>query len=129
MTMEDFLAADERAYLLDRVEQLERTNRSLEKRTYAAPHVWNLVAKTIREDYPTPRSYAEYVSTTRMEHPFDGKTELRVHRRVLEDLALAFAKRFSEDEGFDPITWLDKCSPDPDLYPLSELWEDADTSD
>lgn len=67
--------------------------------TYAAPHVWNLVAKILRE----------YASTHDM--------------RAASDLALAFARRFSEDEGFDPITWLDKCSPDPDLYPFSELWE------
>lgn len=40
------------------------------------------------------------------------------------DLALSLAKRLSEDnENFNPLTWLDACSPDVELYPLSELWD------
>ena len=74
---------------------------------YAAPHVWNLVAKILRETYATG-----------FDDPF-----IRGSRRTIETLAVKFAQRFQEDEGFDPLAFLDKCSPNPDLYPLSELWE------
>lgn len=41
-------------------------------------------------------------------------------------LAINLAKRFEKDNPrFDPIRFLDACSPDTDLYPLSELWEDG----
>jgi hypothetical protein len=44
---------------------------------------------------------------------------------ALVNLALSFAKRFKEDNPkFDPLKFLDACSPDPDIYPISELWED-----
>jgi hypothetical protein len=44
--------------------------------------------------------------------------------RAIVDLALSMAKRFREDnEEFDPHKFLDACSGDADLYPLSELWE------
>lgn len=43
----------------------------------------------------------------------------------LVKLALRFARRFKDDnELFDPLKFLDRCSPDVDLYPLSELWDD-----
>lgn len=83
--------------------------------SYAAPHVWALVAKQIREEY----AKAEYRAID------DGDQIAKMaHRRALEDLAIAFAKRFNQDAGFDPLAWLDKCSPDPVLYPFSELWEE-----
>lgn len=45
-------------------------------------------------------------------------------RGVLTTLALNLAKRFAEDNpNFDPHRFLDACSPNTDLYPLSELWE------
>lgn len=75
--------------------------------SYAAPHVWNLVAKTLRDEY-------DNTITTE-----PSKSQ----QRVLERLALTFAKRFTEDAGFNPLSFLDKCSPDPDLYPFSEMWE------
>lgn len=74
-------------------------------------HVYNLVAKMIRE---------EYAVTSGM----DG-------RRALERLALRFASRFNEDNRealprvFNAIDFLDRCAPDPDLVPLSELWEET----
>lgn len=78
---------------------------------YAAPHVWNLAAKIIRENYP--------VEPANNQH---GLYIRNVGRRAVEDIALAFAQRFIEDEGFDPHKFLDQCSPDTDLYPLTELW-------
>lgn len=79
---------------------------------YAAPHVWNLVAKQIREVFPLQQG-----------EPIVPVDEYEVERAVLADLALNFAKRFNEDKGFDPVRWLDTCSPDTDRFPLSELWE------
>lgn len=79
---------------------------------YAKPHAWNLVAKILREEFPVGRHVGE-----------------QSQRMVVADIAVAFAKRFAEDEGFDPISWLDKCSPDPEMYPLSELWDEPDVAD
>lgn len=46
-------------------------------------------------------------------------------RAATVDLALEFAKYFEGDnDRFDALKFLDACSPDVDMYPLSELWED-----
>lgn len=46
-------------------------------------------------------------------------------RNAIVELALEFAQRLQTDnEDFDPLIFLDKCSPDPERYPLSELWAD-----
>jgi len=51
-------------------------------------------------------------------------------RAVLVDLALSLSKRFMLDnEEFDPLMFLDRCSPDPDTMPLSELWEGVNQSE
>src|SRR5215472_5224384 len=42
---------------------------------------------------------------------------------ALTNLALELARRFQFDnEDFLPEVFLNRCSPDPDLHPLSELW-------
>lgn len=44
---------------------------------------------------------------------------------VVNNLALALAARLLEDnDNFEPIEFLNACSPNQELYPLSELWED-----
>ena len=41
------------------------------------------------------------------------------------DIAVDFARFFCMDnERFAPRKFLDACSPDPDHYPISELWDD-----
>ena len=80
--------------------------------SYAAPHVWNLVAKILRETYP--------------QGEWGDDPHIPAARATLQTLVLKFAQRFAEDDGFDPLVWLDKCSPDPDLYPFSEMWEEVD---
>jgi len=80
-------------------------------RYYAAPHVWNLVAKTLREHY-----------ALLMQLDARGNKEITARRRTVEDIAMLFAQRFTQDQGFDPLVWLDRCSPDPNYYPFSELW-------
>jgi len=69
---------------------------------------YNLVAKKLREQFPT-----------------SDNTQLQVVMRgQICELAIAFAKSFRRDNpNFDPIRFLDSCSPDPDRYPISELWE------
>jgi len=63
-------------------------------------------------------------------HQFDGDTIvtedfLRGGKTALIDLALSLGLRFQADsEDFDPYIWLDRCSPDPERWPLSELWND-----
>ena len=77
------------------------------------PHTYNLVALVMREQWP---AY----------HKNNAEVRAATHTHVT--IALNFAKRFTEaDPNFDPVSWLDKCSPDSDLYPLSELWEVACT--
>jgi hypothetical protein len=82
---------------------------------------YNAIAKEIREplkiemDFYTPE--------------FESMRKERKARyyavAALVNLALSFAKRFKEDNPkFDPLKFLDACSPDPDIYPISELWED-----
>lgn len=48
-------------------------------------------------------------------------------RNALVTLALSLAKRLALDnDEFDPIKFLDRVSPNPDVYPLSELWDGVD---
>lgn len=79
---------------------------------------YNVVAKQIREEFPIDLA------------PFDSKydhirQDNMLRRATLSALAIRFARRFKEDNPqFDPLHFLDQCSPDTDYYPLSELWED-----
>ena len=76
--------------------------------SYHAQH-YNLVAKVLREEFPiTTRN----TQATRLQ----GETVVRI--------ALNFATRFYNDNpSFDPLKFLDQCSPDSDQFPFSELWE------
>lgn len=74
-------------------------------------HHYNVIAKRFRERFPVDSP------------PMDQKE--RCQRAILATLALNFAERLKQDnDNFDPIKFLDACSPNPELYPLSELWED-----
>lgn len=47
-----------------------------------------------------------------------------VNGRMLH-FTLSLTRRLLKDNpSFDPLKFLDACSPDPEMYPLSELWED-----
>lgn len=74
---------------------------------------YNLVAKRLREQFPT----------TAITH--NDNHDLLILRGQICELAIAFAKSFLRDnpERFDPIRFLDACSPDLERYPISELWE------
>lgn len=76
---------------------------------------YNAIAKDIRELFPID---------TQDENARRSNMTVRA---TLANVALKFAKRFEADnELFKPLKFLDACSPDTDLYPLSELWEDYD---
>lgn len=67
----------------------------------------NLVAKRIRDRFPTSNT-----------------EDAKIGRHYLSLLALDFAGSFVDDNpSFDPIKFLDACSPDYDMFPMSELWE------
>jgi hypothetical protein len=77
----------------------------------------NIIAKQLRE------MYGELTGT---DSPGENSMAF-LAQRTLEEIALRLAKRFQEDNPlFDPLRFLDACSPDPDLYPLSELWGEND---
>ena len=81
------------------------------------PQHYNALAKEIREQFPIDPIGSGIFEASRRE-------ENMTRRGTLANLALSLAKRFVKDnEDFDPLTWLDQCSPDTDLYPISELWE------
>lgn len=87
----------------------ERNNRNL----FHTAH-YNIIAKQFREAL-TPYFRGIYV---------DDSAGMSI-RWALTNLAFSMAKRFKIDnELFDAPKFLDACSPDADVYPLSELWED-----
>lgn len=58
-------------------------------------------------------------------HERDNSHIAHAMRHSLTYLALDLAKHYWEDnDRFDPLKFLDACSPDPDQLPLSELWGD-----
>jgi len=47
-------------------------------------------------------------------------------RNALIAMALSVALRLKMDNSrFDAPKWLDACSPNPEVYPISELWDEA----
>ena len=57
---------------------------------YAAPHVWNLAAKQIREVALKYEDYEGEIASGET-YPYD----------VVQEVACQFADRFDEDEGFN----------------------------
>lgn len=78
---------------------------------------YNFVAKRLRENFPidTPPD--------QMTNPA-ANVGTHLQRGVVVEIAIDFAKKYQEDNpNFDPLQFLDQCSPDTDRYPFSELWE------
>lgn len=89
---------------------------------------YNAVAKEIRDELAKALGFYGNYDPTKIVK--EGRAPYYAVEALVR-LALRFAKRFNDDferasEGlvFDPLKWLDQCSPDPEMYPLSELWED-----
>ena len=86
--------------------------RDINRKLFGAGH-YNILAAQIKNKFP-------------LEHDSMSMTQ----RATLTDLALSMAKRFTLDnDQFDPLRFLDACSPDTELYPLSELWEGVNQSE
>lgn len=83
---------------------------------------YNMVAARLREAFP--------IDLAPMTEQYDnGRRDNMVRRGVIVDLALSFAKTFQKDNAlFDPLKFLTDVSPHPDVYPLSEFWEDYNDS-
>jgi hypothetical protein len=80
---------------------------------------YNFVAKRIRNHYPIN----DGVSGT------ERAIQLGA-RAVVLDIAIEFAQRFAADDpDFNPYEFLDNCSPDPEMYPFSEYYWEADTDE
>jgi hypothetical protein len=75
---------------------------------------YNVIAKEIRELFE-------------VDNDADNISYIQAERTILTSLALNLCRRFKVDNPrFDPIWFLTACSPDNDLYPLSELWRDGE---
>lgn len=81
----------------------------------------NAIAKDIRDELVIYTSAYNSVSGDD-----DGvRKVVQCQIDAIVKLAVRFAKRFVDDNpSFDPLKFLDACSPNTDLYPLSELWDE-----
>jgi hypothetical protein len=86
------------------------------KARFHAMH-YNFTAKRLREAFDMSRMDDE-----------NGVTRViqMTNHAVLCDLAVSFAVAYAKDNpSFDPLKFLDACSPDVDLYPFSEAWDSS----
>lgn len=87
--------------------------------TWHSAH-FNAIANDIRDSFPMDWVGISWGEKVRNMH---GRASLTL-------LALKLAERFQEaNDTFDPLKFLDACSPNVELYPLSELWEGDDNED
>jgi hypothetical protein len=71
---------------------------------------YNVIAKRMREE---------------VEMYVEKKTDYEIgFTNAIVEVSLSLAKTFEKDNpNFDPRHFLDRCSPDPETYPFSELWD------
>jgi len=97
--------------------------RDIDRKLFNVGH-YEIIAARFRnalEPYMQPQNFTEVVDT-------DTVIAVSV-RSAIVVLAVDFAKRLQADNAdFDPVRFLDRCSPNTELYPLGELWEIADES-
>jgi hypothetical protein len=59
------------------------------------------------------------------EHLFSTYADRKIHSGSMLRFTFSLTKRLKQDNPeMDHLKFLDACSPDPTMYPLSELWED-----
>ena len=94
---------------------------------------FNAIAKDIRTELePLVKKYEDF----RDEYKDSGADVYNVYGPQISsiaNLALRFAKRFNDERKeqvekgkmyeFDPLKFMDACSPNKEKYPFSELWE------
>jgi len=77
--------------------------------TIAVTHMRNGIAKVLRENWPAHH---------------ENNAQVRAAATVHVRIALDFAKWFvKHNPDWEPYDWLDACTPYPEVYPLSELWD------
>lgn len=82
---------------------------------------YNALAKLFRENFP------QEIKPEDMVNPLENlnkRIKREQHVLMIVELAEYFVKG---DPGFKPLKFLDACSPDTDVYPLSELWDGEET--
>ena len=81
---------------------------------------YNIIAKRFNEaldPYMSPFS----------DEALDINSEIKAIRASIVGLAIDFALRLHADnEDFDPVMFLNACSPNKEKYPLGELWEEVE---
>lgn len=101
--------------------------RDLNRKMFHRGH-YEVIAARIRE---------QLEPILKAEHFFDDYAQYneqveksRLQSGALINLAISLAKRLQLDnEEFDPVIFLNRCSPDPEQYPLSELWSGVDQTE
>jgi hypothetical protein len=99
--------------------------RDVDRKMFHRGH-WEVIAARFREQLePILEAQANYEEKTgTLSKYFHGQST------SLVNLALSLANRFALDNyEFSAEVFLDRCSPDPELYPLSELWEGVDRAE
>lgn len=82
------------------------------------PQWENIIAKTVRENFPLDLMPED----SRYE---EQRQKLLLQQATITDFAVDLANRLNRHKSdFDPIKFLDKCSPDVEGYSMSELWEE-----
>jgi hypothetical protein len=76
----------------------------------------------------TDKELDKIAKVLRSNYPMHGSANIPPYvqeRRLIEDIACQIANElFPEKPGFDPLAFLDKCSPNTELYPFTEIWEE-----
>jgi hypothetical protein len=90
--------------------------RDIDRKAFSAVH-YNIIAGRFKNALE-PRMVRDEEGTAGAE------------RNAIIDLAIDMAKRLQLDNAeFDPVRFLNMVSPDPELYPLAELWDGVDQSE
>lgn len=102
--------------------------RDINRKLFHRAH-YEILAKRFREalePYCTSdaddTNYVKVGEYTRIQNP---RTENLAARFVLVKLAMDLCLRLlADNEEFKPVTFLNRCSPNPDTLPLGKLWAD-----
>lgn len=88
---------------------MTNTDTTVPKGTIAVTHMRNGIAKVLRENWPVNHTNSA-----------TDRAAAATHVGIALDFARWFVKH---NPDWEPYDWLDSCTPYPELYPLSELWE------
>jgi len=97
----------------------------INRKLFARQH-YNILAKRIRLSLePWMREDQQYDFTEARDF-----AEVLAIRGALSLFAVELARRLMADnDEFDPVLFLNNCSPNVELYPLGELWEAGEADD